>query len=116
MTFAGRPRPAFATFRPVGAPTPRGQAPTQLIPLSREGYERVQTGVRIERRLLKSLKAVAEYYDYSLGELLEAIVLHSFRGTSPFDAAATARFEELMRIYDVDPDPVDTMSFTSRVR
>ena len=32
--------------------------------------QRVQTGVRIEKRLLKVLKAIAEYHDLSLGDLL----------------------------------------------
>src|SRR5207249_9731192 len=38
--------------------------------------ERVQTGVRIEKRLVKVLKAFAEYHDLTLGDLLEGIVLH----------------------------------------
>src|SRR5438552_11167155 len=46
--------------------------------------ERVQTGVRMEKRMLKVLKAMAEYYECSLGELLEDIVLHSFEGARPF--------------------------------
>jgi len=46
--------------------------------------ERVQTGVRIEKRLLKVLKAFAEYHDLTLGDLLEGIVLHAFDGKSPF--------------------------------
>ena len=40
--------------------------------------ERIQTGVRIEKRLLKVLKALAEYKEMSLGDLLEGIVLHAF--------------------------------------
>jgi predicted DNA-binding ribbon-helix-helix protein len=36
--------------------------------------ERVQTGVRMEKRVLKVLKALAEYHDLSLGDLLEGIV------------------------------------------
>ena len=47
--------------------------------------ERVQTGVRIEKRLLKVLKALAEYHDMSLGDLLEGIVLHAFDGKTPTD-------------------------------
>ena len=82
--------------------------------LSSGTYERVQTGVRIERRLLKVLKAVAEYYDYSLGELLEAIVMHSFQGNSPFEDKAIKRIEELMKIYDVDLGPVAAMQFAER--
>jgi predicted DNA-binding ribbon-helix-helix protein len=38
--------------------------------------ERIQTGVQMEKRLLKVLKAVAERKDMSLGDLLEGIVLH----------------------------------------
>ena len=46
---------------------------------------RVQTGVRIEQRMLNVLKGLAELYDLSLGDLLEGIVLHAFEGRSPFD-------------------------------
>ena len=45
---------------------------------------RVQTGVRMERRILKVLKGLAEYHDLTLGDLLEGIVLHAFEGKSPF--------------------------------
>ena len=48
--------------------------------------ERVQTGLRLEKRLLKVLKALAEQRDMSLGDLIEGIVLHSFEGTLPFAA------------------------------
>ena len=48
--------------------------------------ERVQTGVRMERSLLKVLKGLAEYLDLSLGDLLEGIVLHSFEGKQAFGA------------------------------
>ena len=66
--------------------------------------ERVQTGVRIEKRLLKVLKAVAEYYDLSLGDLLEGIVLHAFDGKCPFDEEAIQRIAEIKRIYGLDLD------------
>ena len=46
--------------------------------------ERVQTGLRMEKRLLKVLKALAEFHDLSLGDLLEGIVLHAFDGKAPF--------------------------------
>jgi len=46
--------------------------------------ERVQTGVRLEKRMLKVLKAVAEQKDMTLGDLLEGIVLHAFEGKVPF--------------------------------
>jgi hypothetical protein len=64
--------------------------------------ERSQTGVRIERRILKVLKAVAEYHEISLGDLLEGIVLHAFEGKSPFSDATLERIKELKRIYGLD--------------
>lgn len=66
--------------------------------------ERVQTGVRLEKRLLKVLKGLAEYHDLSLGDLLEGIVLHAFEGKSPFDATAQGRIRELKRIYHLELD------------
>ena len=66
--------------------------------------ERVQTGVRMEKRLLKVLKGFAEYHDMSLGDLLEGIVLHAFDGKTPFSAASLERIQELKRFYDFDLD------------
>ena len=64
--------------------------------------ERVQTGVRMEKRMLKVLKAMAEYHDISLGDLLEGIVLHAFEGRSPFDAESIKRIDALKKIYEMD--------------
>jgi len=66
--------------------------------------ERVQTGVRMEKRLLKVLKAFAEYHDMTLGDLLEGIVLHAFDGKLPFNPASLERIQELKRFYDFDLD------------
>ncbi len=66
--------------------------------------ERVQTGVRLEKRLLKVLKALAEVYDLSLGDLLEGIVLHAFEGKSPFGAESLQRIADLKRVYGLDLD------------
>src|SRR5213593_4480440 len=66
--------------------------------------ERVQTGVRIEKRLLKVLKAFAEYHDMTLGDLLEGIVLHVFDGKTPFSTASLDRIQELKRFYDLKLD------------
>jgi hypothetical protein len=64
--------------------------------------QRVQTGVRMEKRLVKVLKGLAEYHDLSLGDLLEGIVLHAFEGKSPFGAESVARIEQLKQVYDLD--------------
>ena len=66
--------------------------------------ERVQTGVRMEKRLLKVLKALAEYHDLTLGDLLEGIVLHAFEGKCPFQGASLKRIRELKKFYELDLD------------
>lgn len=66
--------------------------------------ERIQTGVRMEKRLLKVLKAFAEYKDLTLGDLLEGIVLHAFDGKCPFGAESLHRIRELKRFYELDLD------------
>jgi hypothetical protein len=65
--------------------------------------DRVQTGVRMERRLVKVLKAVAELRDLALGELLELMVYEVFAGRLPFDDAGLAQVRELLAIYGVGP-------------
>jgi hypothetical protein len=45
--------------------------------------ERVHTGVRMEKRIVKVLKAVTEFYDLSLGELLENLVLSTGLASLP---------------------------------
>lgn len=66
--------------------------------------ERVQTGVRMEKRLLKVLKGFAEYHDLTLGDLLEGIVLHAFDGKAPFSAASLERIRELKNFYGLELD------------
>ena len=61
--------------------------------------ERVQTGIRLEKRLLKVLKALAEYRDMTLGDLVEGIVLHSFEGKAPFEKTTLKHIEDMKRIY-----------------
>src|SRR5437773_11797300 len=71
---------------------------------SRFEVERVQTGVRIEKRILKVLKAFAEYHDMTLGDVLEGIVLHAFDGKTPFNPASLERIRELKKFYELDLD------------
>lgn len=77
-----------------------------LVPMNEDKLlvERVQTGVRMEKRLLKVLKALAEYHDMTLGDLLEGIVLHAFDGKVPFNPASLERIRDLKRFYDLDID------------
>jgi hypothetical protein len=76
-----------------------------LIPMAQRNKERfvevdrVQTGVRIEKRLLKVLKAVAELKDMSLGDLLEGIILHAFEGKTPFSAQTLKDINQFRSLY-----------------
>jgi len=71
---------------------------------SRFAIERVQTGVRMEKRILKVLKAFAEYHDITLGDLLEGIVLHAFDGRCPFREDSLQRIQDLKKFYGLDLD------------
>jgi len=75
-----------------------------MVDESKFVVERVQTGVRMEKRILKVLKGFAEYHDMTLGDLLEGIVLHAFDGKTPFSAASLARIRELKKFYELDLD------------
>ena len=66
--------------------------------------ERVQTGVRMEKGILKVLKAFAEYHDMTLGDLLEGIVLHAFDGKRPFGGQSLRRIKDLKKFYGLDLD------------
>ena len=61
--------------------------------------ERIQTGVRIEKRLLKVLKAVAEMCDLTLGDLLEGIVLHAFENKTPFSPETLKAIDQFKQLY-----------------
>jgi ABC-type transporter Mla subunit MlaD len=74
-------------------------------PRNPDSIERTQTGVRLEKRLLKVLKALAELYDLSLAEFLEDMVRDAFAGRAPLLGAALDHAAELMRIYGLEPAP-----------
>jgi hypothetical protein len=64
--------------------------------------ERVQIGARMEKRMVKVLKALAEYHDISLGDLLEGIVLHAFENKAPFNEETLQRIVQLKEVYGMD--------------
>jgi hypothetical protein len=78
----------------------------------KHSIERVQTGVRIEKRLLKVLKALAEHLDMSVGDLLEGIALHSFEGKPPFSDTTLAKIQQLKSVYDLDLTAKDSHKLT----
>ncbi len=76
--------------------------------------ERVQTGVRMEKRLLKVLKGLAELKDMTLGDLLEGIVLHAFEGKAPFSAETLKEIEKLRSIYGLTLKAADSHQLKER--
>ncbi len=79
--------------------------------------ERVQTGVRLEKRMLKVLKAVAEQKDMTLGDLLEGIVLHAFEGKLvPFSAQTLKEIEQFKSLYGMTLTAADSHNLKERKR
>jgi hypothetical protein len=76
--------------------------------------QRVQTGVRLEKRLLKVLKAFAELKDLTLGDLLEGIVLHAFEGKTPFGKESLKQISELRKIYAMTLRASDSHKLTEK--
>ncbi len=71
-------------------------------PEERRVVQRVQTGLRIERRLLKVMKGLAEYHDMSLGDLVEGIVLHVIEGKKPLGRESQQVVQRLRDVYGLD--------------
>jgi hypothetical protein len=76
--------------------------------LKRRTVERVQTGVRMEKRMLLVLKALAGAHDLTFGDLLEGIVLHAFEGKAPFGPESQAKIEALRQVYGLDLTAADS--------
>jgi hypothetical protein len=81
-----------------------------------KSVERVQTGIRIEKRTLKVLKALAEYLNMSLGDLVEGIVLHTFDGKVAFSTDTLLQIARLKGIYKLDLSAADSHQLKERNR
>jgi hypothetical protein len=84
------------------------------LPAPSHTVERVQTGVRLEKRLLKVLKGLAEYLDLPLGDLLEGIALHALENKPPFKPATLERIADLRRVYGLDLRAEDSHQLRER--
>lgn len=82
----------------------------------RRAVERVQTGIRLEKRLLKVLKALAECKDMSVGDLIEGIALHALEGKAPFSEATLVHVRDLRRIYGLTLRAADSHRILERGR
>jgi hypothetical protein len=81
---------------------------------SKRTVERIQTGVRLERRVLSVLKALADLHCISLGDLLEGIVLHVFEGKAPFSKDSLQKIESLKAVFRLDLNAADSHLLTER--
>ncbi len=88
--------------------------------IDRTVVERVQLGIRMEKRMVQVLKGLAEFNDQSLGALLERIVLHSFEpveghegevSASPHGKQALRAIADLKRVYGMDYDVHSSRDF-----
>lgn len=78
--------------------------------------ERVQTGMRIEKRILKVLKAMAEVHEMSLGDLIEGIVLHAFEGKAAFGKDSLKKIADLKKIYGLTLSAADSHKLIEQPR
>ncbi len=83
---------------------------------ARAQIERVQTGVRLEARMLKVLKGLAELKGISLGDLIEGIVLHAFDGKAPFSRETLKQIERLREVYGLTLHASDSHRLEERPR
>jgi hypothetical protein len=83
-----------------------------IMSAQKKKIERVQTGVRIEKRVLQVLKAIAAKHEIGIGDLIEGIVLHSFEGLSPFEGDSLAFIEQMRTAYGLDLTAADSHGLT----
>ena len=74
--------------------------------------ERVQTGLRLEKQLLKVMKALAEQLDMSAAELVEGVMLHALEGKAPFSEATLTKAAMLKEVYDLTLTAEDAHKLT----
>lgn len=74
--------------------------------------ERVQTGLRLEKRLLKVMKGLAEHLEIPVAELVEGMALHAFEGRAPFSDETLQKIAQLKQVYDLDLSAADSHRLT----
>jgi len=82
--------------------------PTKPVKSKRKTIERTQTGIRLEKRILKVLKGLAAYHEISLGDLIEGICLHAFEGKAPFNKNTLKKIREIKQVYELELTAADS--------
>ena len=70
--------------------------------------ERVQTGLRLEKRILKVVKGLAEHLDMSAAEVVEGVLLHAFEGKAPFSAETLDAIAAFKTLYGCELAALDS--------
>ncbi|MVO17185.1 hypothetical protein [Parasedimentitalea huanghaiensis] len=76
--------------------------------------ERTQTGLRIEKRMLKVMKGLAEHLECSLAEVIEGMILHNFDGNPPFSERTLGKIEQLKEVYELDLTAADAHGLSDK--
>lgn len=71
---------------------------------SKMAVERIQTGIRLEKRLVKVLKGLAEHQDMTLGEIIELITIHALEREHAFAADSIPLVKKIKDVYGMDYD------------
>lgn len=100
--------------RKPGSGKRSGSRLPELVREPKMAVERTQLGVRIEKRLAKVLKGIAEHGDMTVGQMLEDILLHVFGGHSPFLPETLEKIAQLKKVYDLDYDVHDSYRFEEK--
>jgi len=83
---------------------------------ARRTVERVQTGVRMEKRIFGVLKAVADLHGISLGDLLEGLALHAFDGKVPFGPDSRKKIAALREAFGLDLRAEDSHLLREKIK
>lgn len=71
--------------------------------------ERTQTGLRMDKTLLKVLKGLAEFRDMSLADLVEGLLLHALEGKVALaDQRTLNAVEQLRTVYGLELTAADS--------
>ena len=82
------------------------------VDTSEISIERVQLGIRMEKRMVKVLKALAEATDMTLTELFEDVMLHALEGHSTFsDPKLLEDITDFKRLYGMNYGIHDSYRF-----
>lgn len=71
--------------------------------------ERIQTGLRMDKTLLKVLKGLAEFTDMSLADLVEGLLLHALEGKAAIsDRSTLDAVDQLRSVYGLELTAADS--------